>query len=310
MNRRVITEATDEVINAARHLLEHALPIADRDDRFSDVWADEIRQADSPFVAAIACDPKGHPVGLVTGSTWRGRLQLDALVSENKHWALDEILDGLLSDLEPHLHTHSVDTVELWGRPAFDWHSDVATAHGMALIRSLHQMRCVLPTTPSTLTTRAFERGVDEELLRGVNNRAFVGHPDQGNLSAEDLERKLSEPWNRPGSIRLYEQDGAIAGFCWTKIHDAEGLGEIYAIGVDPDFHGHGLGVPMTAAGLDWLNAQGLQTGMLYVEGDNEPAIRTYQKLGFEIARTDMAWERAVDANDASAQPASPEELA
>ena len=98
-----------------------------------------------------------------------------------------------------------------------------------------------------------------------------------------------------------------IRDSCWTKIHDAEALGEIYAIGVDPDFHGQGLGVPMTAAGLDWLHAQGLQIGMLYVEGDNEPAIRTYQKLGFEIARTDMAWERTI-AGEGGARSASSEE--
>ncbi len=298
VNRRIITDATDEVIHAARHLFEHALPIDDRDDRFSDVWADEIRQPNSPFVAALACDPNGHPVGLITGSTSRGRLQLDALVSDNKHWPSDEVLDGLLCELEPHVREHRVDTIELWGRPAFDWHDSVATAHGMHRIRSLHQMRCSLPTTPSTIATRAFVRGTDEELLREVNNRAFAGHPDQGNLSVDDLERKLSEPWNRDGGIRLYEQDGQIAGFCWTKIHEAERLGEIYAIGVHPDFHGQRLGVPMTAAGLDWLSDQGLTTGMLYVEGDNEPAIRTYRKLGFDIARTDMAWERTVDSTN------------
>ena len=48
----------------------------------------------------------------------------------------------------------------------------------------------------------------------------------------------------------------------------------------------------MTAAGLAWLAQQGLTTGMLYVEADNEPALRTYYKLGFEQHRTDRAWHK------------------
>ncbi len=289
----MVTDATDEVIEAARHLLQHALPIEDRDDRFSDVWADNIRQPDVDFTAALVCAPTGHPVGVLTGTTFRGRLQLDALVSKNQWWGEADVLDQMLADLGPAIEAHDVDTLELWGRPSFEWHSLVAAKHDMQRVRALHQMRCSLPVEAQALTTRAFVRGEDEELLRSVNNRAFANHPDQGNLSPADLEEKLAEPWNREGGIRLHERDGVIAGFCWTKIHEAQGLGEIYAIGVDPDFHGQGLGVPMTASGLEWLTEQGLRTGMLYVEADNEPAIRTYRRLGFDVARTDMAWERA-----------------
>jgi len=47
-------------------------------------------------------------------------------------------------------------------------------------------------------------------------------------------------------------------------------------------------------AGLAWLHDQGLTTGMLYVEADNEPAVRTYVRLGFSVVRTDRAWGRAL----------------
>ncbi len=46
----------------------------------------------------------------------------------------------------------------------------------------------------------------------------------------------------------------------------------------------------MTASGLDWLAQQGLQVAMLYVEADNEPAIRTYERLGFAVVRSDRSW--------------------
>jgi mycothiol synthase len=102
----------------------------------------------------------------------------------------------------------------------------------------------------------------------------------------------MAEPWFEPGGLRLHEREGRLAGFCWTKIHrrPTGDLGEIYVIGVDPDFHGRGLGVPMTAAGLQWLSARGLRTGMLYVEAGNLPAIATYERLGFSVVRTDRAW--------------------
>jgi mycothiol synthase len=108
----------------------------------------------------------------------------------------------------------------------------------------------------------------------------------------------VAQPWFDPDGLRLYERDGRLAGFCWTKIHrrplPLDDLGEIYVIGVDPDHHGQGLGVPMTAAGLDWLAGRGLRVGMLYVEAGNQPAIRTYERLGFGIVRTDRAWSGAL----------------
>jgi predicted N-acetyltransferase YhbS len=33
-------------------------------------------------------------------------------------------------------------------------------------------------------------------------------------------------------------------------------MGEIYANAVDPDFHGQGIGGPLTRAGLQWLAEQ------------------------------------------------------
>ena len=159
--------------------------------------------------------------------------------------------------------------------------------------RALHQMRCPLPVEAAAIPTRDYA-DTDFEELRSVNNRAFSSHPDQGNRSAEALRATMTEPWFRADGVRIHEEDGRIAGFCWTKIHPsppaAVELGEIYVIGVDPDYHGRGLGVPMTAAGLEWLADQGISTGMLYVEADNIPALRTYERLGFTILRTDRAW--------------------
>jgi mycothiol synthase len=107
-----------------------------------------------------------------------------------------------------------------------------------------------------------------------------------------DITRAEAEEWFDPDGFLLHEVDGRLAGFCWTKIHQDERprLGEIYVIGVDPDFHGRGLARPLVLAGLDWLSDQGLRDGILYVEADNEPALHVYRKLGFEVQSHDRWW--------------------
>ncbi len=290
----VTEEAGEGIVSCARHLLEHALPFDDRDDRFSETWEAEISEPGSGFLAALGRAENGHPIGLVAGSRGRDHLQLDALVSDNDNWPNGQVLDTLLDALAPMMD--DAPSVELWGKPAQPWHDEVAIRRGFEPVRALHQMRCPLPVSSPSIETRPFVPGHDDEALRQVNNRAFLGHPDQGDLSPADLADRLAEPWNDPEGIRLHEVDGEVVGFCWTKIHHEQGLGEIYAIGLDPSVHGRGLGVPMTVSGLEWLNAQGLETGMLYVEADNVPAIRTYERIGFHISRTDRAWRRSESA--------------
>ena len=180
--------------------------------------------------------------------------------------------------------------VEVWRKPSGPEDAEVMDALGGVSYRALHQMRCPLPLDDAVLDTRAFAPGKDDEALVRVNNRAFANHPVQGTLTVEALRVDMAQPWFDPEGIRLYEVDGVLAGFCWTKRHVEPKLGEIYVICIDPDFHGRGLGRPMTAAGLGWLAQQGETTGMLYVEADNVPAIRTYEGLGFDIVRTDRAW--------------------
>ena len=50
--------------------------------------------------------------------------------------------------------------------------------------------------------------------------------------------------------------------------------GEIYVIGVDPDFQGLGLGPQLTLAGLDHLWRTGISEALLYVAGENTAALQ------------------------------------
>jgi mycothiol synthase len=188
-------------------------------------------------------------------------------------------------------------TAQLWIHDVSDDADALAQSLGAAAYRDLWQVRCPLPAARSTLETRAFT-AADTDLLVAVNNRAFSWHPEQSGVTRESLETTMAEPWFNPDGFRLFERDGELLGFCWTKVHPTmEPVhGEIYVIAVDPSVHGQGLGTPMTLAGLDWISDQGIEHALLYVESDNDPANATYLKIGFTHFRTDRAYNLTIAA--------------
>jgi mycothiol synthase len=288
----VLDRLDDSVVAHARSALELAVEADLRDDRFDDSWVAAVRRSSGPFLAALAGDAAAP--AYLGGAAEGGRLALEAVVAPGGDWDEAQVLDAMLRALLPCAAGTGARELVLWGRPARPYHEAVALAHDLAPYRALHQLRCPLPVAAEALPTRPFVPGRDDGALLAVNNRAFAGHPDQGGWTLGDLRARFEEPWFDPDGLRLHERDGRLAGFCWTKVHRQPPVGEIYVIGVDPDFHGLGLGAPMTAAGLAWLAERGLRTGMLYVEAGNEAALRTYDRLGFSPARTDRAWRRTL----------------
>lgn len=186
-----------------------------------------------------------------------------------------------------------------WVGHATDADDRRAHDRGFTTERDLLQLRCPLPLPGRThsrptaaITTRAFRVGRDEPGWLLQNNRAFAGHPEQGRWDRATLDAREAEPWFDPEGFRVLEVEGRIAGSCWTKIHNAEvpPLGEIYVIGVDPDFHGRGWGRALTEDGFAWLASQGLTHGMLYVDAANTAASNMYYSMGMESHHVDRAY--------------------
>jgi mycothiol synthase len=195
--------------------------------------------------------------------------------------------------------------VVLWIFEPDEHDDDAAARAGFRRQRELLQMRVALPLVetaawPAGVDVRPFVPGEDDAAWLAVNNRAFAGHPEQGGWVESTLARRLAETWFDPkGFLLAFDADG-LAGFCWTKIHLATDggpdLGEIFVIGVDPSRKGAGLGRALVIAGLASLAERGVRTGMLFVDGDNQAALRLYESLGFTIHRRDRAYERDVAA--------------
>ena len=161
---------------------------------------------------------------------------------------------------------------------------------------------------PAGVSLRTFVPGRDEEAFLAVNARAFAWHPEQGRLEITGLREEMAQPWFDPEGFFLAVRDGIVVGFHWTKVHAADPtpgagrsavqagaaapVGEVYVIGVDPDAAIRGLGTPLTAAGLNYLRGRGIGTVMLYVEGDNDRALRLYERYGFTTHLTNVVYSR------------------
>jgi mycothiol synthase len=148
-------------------------------------------------------------------------------------------------------------------------------------------------------TLRTFVPGQDEDAVVRVNARAFDWHPEQGAMTADDVRAKEAQPWFDADGFFLVEERGEVIGFHWTKVHEptpgrfgGERVGEVYVVGVDPSAQGGGLGRALTLTGLRHLAGRGLRQIILYVEGDNAPALAVYTKLGFTRYETDVQYGR------------------
>jgi mycothiol synthase len=91
-----------------------------------------------------------------------------------------------------------------------------------------------------------------------------------------------------------------MIGFTWTKIHgghthehdgdkhDHDPIGEIYITAVSKP--GTGLGKVLSETALAHLKRSGLTSAMLYVDAENERAIKLYQSLGFSESGQDVMY--------------------
>ncbi|MGN6723652.1 MAG: mycothiol synthase [Marmoricola sp.] len=146
---------------------------------------------------------------------------------------------------------------------------------------------------PAGISIRTYHPGDEEEILR-INSAAFKQHPEQGHMTLDDFRARTAEPWFDPNGLFLAVEDsGRILGFHWTKVHRDENpvYGEVYVVAVDTHAVGRGLGKVLTSVGLQHLATTGVEDVILYVEGDNEPALAVYYGQGFARLRSEVQYQ-------------------
>lgn len=208
-------------------------------------------------------------------------------------------------------------TIRLWAHGRDAAAGRLAAAGGFLQVRHLWQMRrslhAPLPPValPPGIAVRAFDPHTDVADVLAVNGAAFRALPDQAGWTEEDLRRRMAERWFDPSGFLLAHAGDELVGFHWTKVHGGhphshaatgaaasaptghhDALGEVYVLAVHPSAQGRGLGRALTVAGLAHLRAEGLPAALLYVDGQNGPAIRLYACLGFTVWDSDTLYRR------------------
>lgn len=189
---------------------------------------------------------------------------------------------------------------QFWAHGTLEPATATASALGLSTVRELVQMRRSLdnltdPAIPDGVRIRTYAGEADDAELLRVNNAAFAWHPEQSGWTEADIAERRDEPWFDPaGLFMAFDVNTAkLLGFHWTKVHD-ENLGEVYVVGVDPAAQGLGLGATLTLVGLhhlaERLSDSEQPTVMLYVEAENSAAVKTYQRLGFDVSTVDAAY--------------------
>ena len=80
--------------------------------------------------------------------------------------------------------------------------------------------------------------------------------------------------------------DGARVRFKADVGSLASGVAQIQGVWIDPAWRGRGLAAPCMARVVDLVEAELAPTVSLYVNGYNTPALRAYERAGFERVGT------------------------
>ena len=169
---------------------------------------------------------------------------------------------------------------------------------GFSPVRHFLQMRVDITeldereTNQAALRCRYLQSG-EEELLTEIQNISFAGswgyHPN----TVEEITFRLGLSQCSHHDVVLANDDSRISGYCWTSL-TSKGEGQIYMIGVNPDFQGQGVGRRLLLAGLSRLRSQGCPVAELTVDSQNKAACDLYQSTGFTVRDNILWYEKAV----------------
>ena len=198
------------------------------------------------------------------------------------------------------LGTQLLETLLADGTTLFWAHGDTPAARALAASHDLKPVRELLhlvgpvpesgpvPELVEGPRVDAFVVGRDEEEWVALNAKTFAHHREQGSVTKADLEQLETESWFSADNFLVLRRDGRMIGYCWLKVEGDRG--EFYVVGVSPDHQGEHLGSLLFDAGLARLAELGIRKGHLYVEGDNEPALRLYYSRGFAQDSIDIQY--------------------
>lgn len=206
-----------------------------------------------------------------------------------RHGVGKHLLEKIISDFPQR-------KIRLWAHGLNTGAASLASSCGFKKVRTLWQMRRSLmtpiskPVFPTELTISKFD--IDSHLggWLAANKLAFANHPEQGSWTETSLRLRMKEEWFDGDGFQVVQNGDEIVAYVWTKVDStnrAAKLGEIYIVGVIPQWQNRGLGKALTLSALNQLRYENLSSALLYVDESNQPAIKLYEDLGFTHWDTD-----------------------
>lgn len=150
----------------------------------------------------------------------------------------------------------------------------------------------LVPSFPSEVIFMAMPNTIAaKQQWVDINNAIFAAHPEQGHFTVADLEARMQLAWFKPEHLVFMYIEEKLIGYVWNKIEQKSQniiTGEVYAIGVSTAYQGKGYGNLLFQWALEAIGKANCQQIFIYVEADNLPAIRLYEKYGIRIISTDV----------------------
>ena len=149
----------------------------------------------------------------------------------------------------------------------------------------------------AALLYRHLQRG-EEGKLTQVQNRCFADNWGFNPNSVEEISYRTNLSHCSPEDVVLACDGDRVIGYCWTRtIYEAgtnERKGQIFMLGVDPDYRGKGIGKGVLLAGLSYLKSKGFRVAELTVDSKNQAACTLYHSVGFRVWASTLWYEKAI----------------
>lgn len=149
------------------------------------------------------------------------------------------------------------------------------------------------PPAPAGLHLRPVEVERDARSLHALDAASFAGAPDylpeslelfsEEHLEAHDFDAELSV---------VAERAERIVAFLLARRRDAEGVGFVAILAVDPDHQRCGIGTALLQSAFAGFAAAGLREAQLMVASDNPRALRVYERVGMTVQLQFDIYER------------------
>jgi len=151
----------------------------------------------------------------------------------------------------------------------------------------------------ATLGCRYLQRG-EEDKLTQIQNRAFAGTWGYNPNTVEEITYRTNLSTYSPEDIVLTCEGDKVIGYCWTGIACKGGVpserkGQIFMLGLDPDYRGKGIGKKILLAGLAHLKSRSLQVAELTVDSENKAACALYKSIGFKVRTISFWYEKVIN---------------